>query len=101
MVLVATACVFSYLYGKWKRDRGLQVTLRDRLWIALVVFAVVFPALVLPSILMTDTSFSASVVYALITIAIGVAPLAVFLLIVGALHCTRRLEDVYRRRRAN
>ena len=44
-------CLLCFVYGKWRRDRGVPVKAREMIWIMLVIFAFSFPVLALHSIM--------------------------------------------------
>jgi RsiW-degrading membrane proteinase PrsW (M82 family) len=93
-VFVLVVCILSSLYGKWRRDRGSPVNAWEMVWMLLLVIAISFPAMALPSILGSEAMTPRDRIEAfLASAALGVLPLAVGLCLWGALKLVRVYID--------
>ena len=92
--LAIVVCTLSFAYAKRRRDLGCPVTAGERLWLVLLIPAVCFPALTLPSIdspvSMETMSTSERITAALVVIGLGFMPLAIGLCFSTALRSARR-----------
>jgi hypothetical protein len=82
LVLVACVCAVSAYYGRRRRRSGSPVTPRESIRIGLIAGAIFFPLLCLPAILVTlrMTTPVEGVEMILSVVAVGLAPLGIFLL---------------------
>jgi hypothetical protein len=84
--------LIAFAYGRVHAERGTSPTIRQRVTLGLSMFAVLFPALAMAALSKTSAPISAAEWWEciLISAAIGVTPLASWLVLETALRLTRQ-----------
>jgi hypothetical protein len=90
-VVVTLGLLIAFAYGRFHAERGTRPTIRQRVTLGLSVFAVLFPALAVAALSKTTAPISPAEWWESIGLsgAIGVAPLAIWLVLDAALRRTR------------
>jgi hypothetical protein len=91
-VVVMLGLLIAFAYGRVHAERGTSPTLRQRVTLGLSVFAVLFPALAMVALSKTTAPISAAEWWECFALsgAIGIAPLATWLVLDIALRLARQ-----------